>query len=152
MYDDVLTAVRIANEYIHGTTSCTLLVANDDCTQHFIPTRPLGSTYDNDRLPQSTPIVALECSSFSNFCIKQDDDTLHKNNIDVLSIDVLHRDHPMIQSWLDTIEYAIKVAGITTLDTAPWLWSWNIRSCGWVGLGKDIRWSRHYCNTRTTNN
>jgi aryl-alcohol dehydrogenase-like predicted oxidoreductase len=86
---------------------------------HRIPKRPFGSFHKNDRLTQSVSIIGLGCSSFSTFFLNHDE--ISKNNSDnELTIDRLDPNHPIVQSWINTIEYAITVAGITLLDTAPW--------------------------------
>lgn len=84
-----------------------------------IPQRPFGSLHKNDRLPQSVSIVGLGCSSFSTFFLNRDEISENNSNNE-LTIDRLDPNHPTVRSWIDTIEYAITVAGITIIDTAPW--------------------------------
>ena len=89
--------------------------------QDRIPQRPFGgSLYENnDRLPPTVSIVGLGCSSFSTFFMNRDE--INCTNNELLTMDqLLDPNHPTVQSWIDTIEYAITVAGITILDTAPW--------------------------------
>jgi L-galactose dehydrogenase len=68
-------------------------------------------------------IVGLGCSSFSNFFDssppgeKADDDEKIRPPATLAE---LRRDDPVVQGWIDTILYAIREAGITLLDTAPW--------------------------------
>lgn len=87
--------------------------------QQSVPKRPFGSIYGNDRLPPIVSIVGLGCSSFSTFFLSRDE--LSENSgSNELAVDRLDPNHPRVQSWIDAIEYAITVAGITVLDTAPW--------------------------------
>ena len=97
------------------------IMSNNEVTgeQHRISKRPFGSIHCNDRLPRSVSIVALGCSSFSTFFLDQHE--LPENNRHLeLTVDRLDPHHPRVVSWIDAIEYAITVAGITILDTAPW--------------------------------
>jgi aryl-alcohol dehydrogenase-like predicted oxidoreductase len=99
---------------------------SDDATINFppeemeitvaIPKRPLGAIRNNQRLPANVSMVAFGCSSFSTFFMKQNDSLKG----DEWSVDRLDRNHPRVKSWIETIEYAIDVAGITVFDTAPW--------------------------------
>jgi aryl-alcohol dehydrogenase-like predicted oxidoreductase len=84
-----------------------------------IPKRPLGSIHNNARLPQKVSMVALGCSSFSNFFMNRDETSTSLIH-DEWTVDHLDQNHPRVKSWIDTIEYAITVVGITLLDTAPW--------------------------------
>jgi aryl-alcohol dehydrogenase-like predicted oxidoreductase len=84
-----------------------------------IPKRPFGLIGNNDRLPRNVSMVALGCSSFSNFFVNHDESTTSFAD-DEWTVDRLDQNHPRVRSWIDTIEYAINVAGITLLDTAPW--------------------------------
>lgn len=85
-----------------------------------IPTRPFGTRVNKKRLSPFVSIVGLGCSSFSTFFWTDEDwkelssDTAHWNS------ESLNKDHPRVQEWIRTIIYAIKTAGITLLDTAPW--------------------------------
>jgi aryl-alcohol dehydrogenase-like predicted oxidoreductase len=85
-----------------------------------IPKRPFGSIHKNDRLPQCVSIIGLGCSSFSTFFLNQDDLSANTSSNNELTVDRLDHNHPLVMSWIDAIEYAITVAGITVLDTAPW--------------------------------
>lgn len=84
--------------------------------EKFIPERPVG--YDNARLPSKLPIVGLGCSSFSTFFWSKNElDQTENSNWTPESMD---RSHERVQEWIETIHYAVKEAGITLLDTAPW--------------------------------
>ena len=87
--------------------------------QNRIPKRPFGSIHRNDRLPQSVSIVGLGCSSFSTFFLNPGE-LSENNNGNELTVNRLNSNHPQVIAWIDAIEYAITVAGITVLDTAPW--------------------------------
>lgn len=39
---------------------------------------------------------------------------------DEWSVDQMNRNHPRVQAWIRSIDYAVTVAGITVIDTAPW--------------------------------
>lgn len=60
-------------------------------------------------------MVGLGCSSFSTFFWRQEE-----SKTDNWSVDRLQRNHPRVQAWIRTVEYAVTTAGITLLDTAPW--------------------------------
>jgi L-galactose dehydrogenase len=92
------------------------------------------------QLPSSVSIVGLGCSSFSTFFwtekeLRDDDDAARiaaaasastdTNGTGTTGCDssrrrLLHKNHPRVQEWIETILYAINDAGITLLDTAPW--------------------------------
>ena len=76
------------------------------------------------RIQQRIPglsIVGLGCSSFSNFFEDDDDDDDDRaDDEDLLTVENITPTHPRVQEWIDTIQYAIRDAGITLLDTAPW--------------------------------
>jgi aryl-alcohol dehydrogenase-like predicted oxidoreductase len=84
-----------------------------------IPKRPLGSIHGNNRLPQNVSIIGLGCSSFSTFFLDRDE-LSESNSNNKLTIDQLDPSHPRVVSWIDAIEHAITISGITILDTAPW--------------------------------
>jgi L-galactose dehydrogenase len=54
-------------------------------------------------------IVGLGCSSFSSFF-----------DGGSITIETMLKSDLQVQKWIQTIHYAIHVAGITVLDTAPW--------------------------------
>lgn len=84
---------------------------------HDMPTRSLeGST----RLPENVSIVGLGCSSFSTFFWSPDELQSLSNNTTSWSANDIDRNHPRVQEWIRTILFALKHAGITYLDTAPW--------------------------------
>ena len=87
--------------------------AND--TPAAIPKRPFGSVCKNQRLPDAVSMVGLGCSSFSTFFWDRDEEPSAD-----WSVDGLDRNHPRVKAWIRTIDYAVTVAGITLLDTAPW--------------------------------
>ena len=84
-----------------------------------IPKRTFGSIHSDNRLPQNVSIIGLGCSSFSTFFLDRDEFSEDCSNNE-LTVDRLDPNHPRVISWIDTIEYAIMIAGITVLDTAPW--------------------------------
>ncbi|KAL7541995.1 hypothetical protein ACHAXR_011659 [Thalassiosira sp. AJA248-18] len=67
---------------------------------------------DNHRLPKSTPIVGLGCSSFSTFFSSEDEESL--------TVDTISRENIAVQGWVETIRHAVIDRGINLLDTAPW--------------------------------
>jgi L-galactose dehydrogenase len=79
-----------------------------------VPRRPFCSA----RLPSTVSIVGLGCSSFSKFFWSQDEENAHATNS--WTMETLLKSHPIVQEWIETIQYAILDAGITLLDTAPW--------------------------------
>lgn len=95
-------------------------------TESKIPERPFGSKFHNDRLSESVSIVGLGCSSFSTFFWNGDENNdgrqtnENESKLDDWSVEGLNRYHPRVQTWIESIVYAIDVAGITLLDTAPW--------------------------------
>jgi aryl-alcohol dehydrogenase-like predicted oxidoreductase len=81
-----------------------------------VPQRPYGTNIDaTSQIPASVSIVGLGCSSFSTFFW-----TEQEQSSDDWSVDRIDRAHPRVQEWIRTIVYAVTVAGITVLDTAPW--------------------------------
>lgn len=74
-----------------------------------IPKRPYGLRTGNANLPDQVSIVGLGCSSFSTF--------FDDHPIDMETVEA---SHPVVQGWIATIHYAVRDAGITLLDTAPW--------------------------------
>lgn len=106
-----------------------------------IPQRPYGSKHGNPRLADEVSIVGLGCSSFSGFFGLADNDgntttatttsstsatTTTAAPPDWISqtttrdVQTVNPQHPLVRQWIDTIHYAIREAGITLLDTAPW--------------------------------
>lgn len=79
-----------------------------------MPLRPFGSACNISTLPPSVSMVGLGCSSFSNFFSTQGDST------ECWSVDRLDKAHPNVVAWIRVIDYAVNIAGITLLDTAPW--------------------------------
>lgn len=69
------------------------------------------STSCINRLPETLSLVGLGCSSFSSFFF--DDGK-------ALTVGTLERTNPTVQSWIETIRFALLDVGITILDTAPW--------------------------------
>jgi L-galactose dehydrogenase len=74
-------------------------------------------------------VVGLGCSSFSTFFwtekeLQEDASTFTSSGSVTASVSgttgSLHKNHPRVQEWIQTILYAVNDAGITLLDTAPW--------------------------------
>jgi L-galactose dehydrogenase len=80
-----------------------------------VPRRPFGKT---PRLPPTTPIIGLGCSSFSTFFWKAD--TAQDLASATWTPESLDEHHPIVQEWIQTIHFAVAECGITLLDTAPW--------------------------------
>jgi Aldo/keto reductase family len=82
-----------------------------------VPQRPYGSIVDTTpQIPASVSIVGLGCSSFSTFFWTEQEQALS----DDWSVRKIDKAHPRVQEWIRTIAYAVTVAGINVLDTAPW--------------------------------
>ena len=91
-----------------------------------IKQRSHGSKYNSSHLPSTTPIIGLGCSSFSAFFLNEKETkanttlkNIHQDNVETILQEELKLFNPLIQSWIETIHYAIE-NGITLLDTAPW--------------------------------
>jgi len=69
---------------------------------------------NNLRLPNTTPILGLGCSSFSTFFTSGEED------VTPLTVDNMSRNHPAVIEWIETIRHAVLNRGIFLLDTAPW--------------------------------
>jgi len=69
---------------------------------------------NNLRLPNTTPILGLGCSSFSTLFSSGEED------VTPLTVDNMSRDHPAVIEWIETIRHAVLNRGIFLLDTAPW--------------------------------
>jgi len=85
-----------------------------------VPKKPFGSVFKNKkhRLPSDISIVGLGCSSFSTFFWTKEESLATDERI--WTVDCLQENHPRVQEWVQTIQYAVTTAGITLLDTAPW--------------------------------
>ena len=70
---------------------------------------------NNLRLPNTTPILGLGCSSFSTFFSSREED-----DVTPLTVDNMSRNHPAVIEWIETIQHAVLNRGIFLLDTAPW--------------------------------
>jgi aryl-alcohol dehydrogenase-like predicted oxidoreductase len=60
----------------------------------------------------------MGCSSFSAFF--SDLPSIESSSSSFWTVDTIPRNHPLVQEWINTIHYAITVAGINLVDTAPW--------------------------------
>jgi diketogulonate reductase-like aldo/keto reductase len=81
----------------------------------------------NDDAVDFVSIVGLGCSSFSTFFWSRKERLAAMTTTaaepfdnDGWTVQSLQRSHPRVQEWIRTIRYAIEIAGITLLDTAPW--------------------------------
>jgi L-galactose dehydrogenase len=99
---------------------------DDDDLLKPIPRRPyFRSAKKKGYLRPDVSIVGLGCSSFSNFFDTSTPAAADREQEPAaggrsVTLTNLRRDDPIVQGWIETIHYAIRVAGITLLDTAPW--------------------------------
>lgn len=102
---------------------------SDNNDKQRIQKRPYGGKTDNPRLPVEVSVIGLGCSSFSTFF---DDHAIDMDTVDA--------SHVVVREWIQTIHFAIREAGITLLDTAPWYGhGLSERVVGWALKGIDNR-------------
>eukprot|EP00977_Amphora_coffeiformis_P014800 scaffold4223_cov189-Amphora_coffeaeformis.AAC.60 len=105
----------------------TTTLPDDDDDNH-IPHRPYG---DGIRLAATSAMVGLGCSSFSGFFFDKNVKNVSTTttatrppewltNTKTTDVATVDPSHDLVRGWIATIHYAIREAGITLLDTAPW--------------------------------